>query len=511
MRNIKNLIQVAEGQVAKRPVLKAGNSSQKNKQAQLYDLIFNKESIDEDQIARQLYGIKADASSHNYIKLKSRLKQKLLDSLFFLEPNNKDIKLNVNATKQIYLGKVLYHLGVNDIAEKTIQKGMQAAIQIEHFDLAFGAASQLLKIGFETNNMVLYHSAAKQIAIYENLTQFQCTSQRRFFETQLLIKSAASTEKIIASIDEANQRIEKAINVKEFFSFSIFYYQNKHLKLKQLNDYPSILNNSLEAIEVLNRFENTPDHEIFYFKVAYLEACKSLQAYKTGNEFLARISTFENNQPFDEQKITLHQYATLFNFGLQQYKDALHKIELFVNSKSFKILPFEEKAKWKLLKLNAEIALYLTTTDRDIRDEMFDSILRKQTKNVLEELDALNDDKHGQNVALKTLEIMLRILKDEIGTLMDKMDSFKTYKSRYLRLDDHKRANYFFSLIINLEKNGFHINKTNGLEEDLHHSLKNTDVKMTSKLYEIIPFNHLWEFIVKILSDKKLLITKSAF
>jgi len=323
-----------------------------------------------------------------------------------------------------------------------------------------------------------------------------------------LIKNSAATDKIITSINNSNKVLEQALTVEDYFSFSIFYFQNQHLKFIQLKDYASVLTNCLKAIDVLSRFENTPENEIFFFKSAYLEACKNLQAYKKGNEFLARISTFENTKPFDEHKITLHQYATLFNFGLKQYEEALLKIELFVNSKSFKTLNSEDKASWKLLKSFAEIALYITTNDRDTRDELFDAILRKQTKNILQELDALNDDKHGNNVALKTLELVLRILKDELGVLIDKMESIKTYKSRYLRLDEHKRANHFLSLIINLEKNGFNISDTKGLDDKLYHSLKENKTHLISKTYEIIPFENLWEFIVTMLSNKKILVKK---
>jgi hypothetical protein len=511
MRSIKNLMVVADGQLAKRPVLKSGNASQKNKQAQLYELIFNNESVNEDQIARQLYGIKADSSSHNYIKLKSRLKQKLLDSLFFLEPNSKDLKQNVNATKQIYLGKVLYHLKVDDMAEKTIQKGMQAAIQIEHFDLAFSAAAQLLKIGFETNNMLLYQSSAKMVDLYEKLNQLQSSAQRRFFEAQLLIKSSASSEKISAFLNDSLLELEHQINVKEYFSFSILYFRNRHLKLIHHRDYVSVLENCLEAIDVLKQFENTPEEEIFYFKTAYLEACKCLHAYQKGNEFLARISIFENTKPFDDFKIVLHKYATLFNFGLQQYKDALSKTDLLLNSKSFKTLAADEKANWKLFKLYAELALYISTHDKSLKDDLHDVISSKSTKNVLKELEALSDDKHGNNVALKIVEIFIRLVKNETNTLIDKMEGFKTYKNRYLRLIEHKRANSFLSLVIGLEKNGFKADTISSLNDSNYQTLKVNTEQLISKAYEIVPFNHLWELIVDMLAEKKQVTRKAIY
>jgi hypothetical protein len=129
----------------------------------------------------------------------------------------------------------------------------------------------------------------------------------------------------------------------------------------------------------------------------------------------------------------------------------------------------------------------------------------------LKELEALSDDKHGNNVALKIVEIFIRLVKNETNTLIDKMEGFKTYKNRYLRLIEHKRANSFLSLVIGLEKNGFKADTISGLNDSNYQTLKVNTEQLISKTYEIIPFNHLWELIVDMLAEKKQVTRKAIY
>jgi chaperonin cofactor prefoldin len=164
-----------------------------------------------------------------------------------------------------------------------------------------------------------------------------------------------------------------------------------------------------------------------------------------------------------------------------------------------------------LFKLYAELALYISTHDKSLKDDLHDVISSKSTKNVLKELEALSDDKHGNNVALKIVEIFIRLVKNETNTLIDKMEGFKTYKNRYLRLIEHKRANSFLSLVIGLEKNGFKADTISSLNDSNYQTLKVNTEQLISKTYEIIPFNHLWELIVDMLAEKKQVTRKAIY
>ena len=501
MKDIKKLIKISDRQMVNRPKLKANPTSKRNKQAQLYEILYYNELGNEDDIAQKLYGAKASSSLNNYVKLKSRLRKKLLQSLFFLEPNNKTLKNSIDASRQIYLGKILNALRATDMSIKSLQKGMAAAVLGEHFDLANDAANELMKIGYESNNMVVYQSALKSIEEYESLSLLQAYVTRKFYEINLLVRNSAAKEKILRGINTLIYFITSNIEKEQYFTFLLKYHQLLDLKYQLNHNNTAILHNSLTAIELLNEFDNIPEKDIFYFKFQYLKACKNLQQYKNGALYISTLSGFESKRLIDENNVLMHQFSILFSFGLESYLETITKLDSLSKNKSFKSLNNKDKAIFKLYSTYAEIALCINQNKNSSKDRFCDDVLNIKIEKLIDELKPLKDDKQGSNVSLIVLELLLAILQNDFDLIHDKIDAIKTYRSRYLRLVEHKRVNLFLGLIINLEKKSFDINKLKPGDFSNYSDLKDNPEKLISKIYEVIPFEKVWNLIVTALQN----------
>ncbi len=86
------------------------------------------------------------------------------------------------------------------------------------------------------------------------------------------------------------------------------------------------------------------------------------------------------------------------------------------------------------------------------------------------------------------------------------MDSLKVYRSRYLKGDDYKRAYTFIGMLIKIEKESFivkRVKKTCAKEYNLlaQNNLEKVETSNNWPIQEseIIPYERLWFYILKIL------------
>lgn len=157
-------------------------------------------------------------------------------------------------------------------------------------------------------------------------------------------------------------------------------------------------------------------------------------------------------------------------------------------SEGFKTLPPERVEKWKLFKVFLDLAL-----DRDYQHEQLNPV------KFINDLPKYGTDKHGLNFAIMTAEFICLLMGNHQDKLIDYEERFKQYVKRYVSRKSHYRAWYFSKLILLLFKYRYDAAQSQKIGAKFHQRLCNFKKKKIRdyEMIEIIPYEHLWEMLLK--------------
>jgi hypothetical protein len=112
-------------------------------------------------------------------------------------------------------------------------------------------------------------------------------------------------------------------------------------------------------------------------------------------------------------------------------------------------------------------------------------------------------DKRGINISILLLHIAFLLQRKDYNTIIDRTDSLNQYAYRYLRRDDSFRSNCMIKMVIQMTKADFHPARTERYTADLLIQLKSVKLAGSGENIEIemIPFEVLWEIMLKSLKD----------
>lgn len=110
-------------------------------------------------------------------------------------------------------------------------------------------------------------------------------------------------------------------------------------------------------------------------------------------------------------------------------------------------------------------------------------------------------DKRGINVSILLMHIAFLLQRKDYNAIIDRTDSLNQYAYRYLRKDDSFRSNCMIKMVIQMTKADFNPIRTARYTADLRKQLGHVTLAGSGENIEveIIPFEVLWEIMMKAL------------
>jgi hypothetical protein len=256
-----------------------------------------------------------------------------------------------------------------------------------------------------------------------------------------MLKLSASILQELISIESISAASISAINVRQLWAL---------IQAGRLE----------ETIELgLKSMAKAASLRLAYYRLGHytLKAYLYLKEYDKAINFISKIMNHPNYQ-----KLTDY-YTEIFN-------TTLGYLHLIVESNSFSI-SIENKKKLPDFKLGK----FLNTTP------------------------VFSKDKRGINVSILLMHIAFLLQRKEYNAIIDRTDSLNQYAYRYLRKDDSFRSNCMIKMVIQMTKADFHPVRTERYTADLRRQLSTVNLAGSGENIEIeiIPFEVLWEIMVK--------------
>ncbi len=482
-----------------------GNSTSSNSLIQqLYnDLVEGKFQGEEE--AADHYFPKTSNQKIYFSRLKRKLKNRLLNTLFFIDINQPSYLEHQRAyhfcLRQLLSVKALLGRGARQAAIPLARKGIKKAQKYEFTDIAL-AFAKLLRTHYGTivGNKKSYKKYNTLVSKYLTLYIAELKAEEYYTELMINYVNSNSTKKEILGISEKfSSELKELLKDQESYQLYFVAYLVFVLRYQVTNDYRNILKVCKEALKYFERKEHIVSqtaifHYLFRMTSAYIHLKDYEQGKKTAERCLNQVPEGVTNW-----YIAL-DYNILLNFHSRNYQKAYEVYQIGINHSSFSQQYKYISERWKIHEafISYLIMKGLILLDRKSQPQKY------RIKKFLNEVPTYSKDKRGNNITILILHVLFLLQQQKYGEIIDRVESLKTYSHRYLRQDDTFRSNCFIKMLLQLPAASFHkkgvIRKAKKYWDKLL-SVPLEEANQSSEL-EFIPYETLWEFVLESLDDR---------
>ncbi len=511
MEDIKQLIKIVAGKrVDKVETLSEPQNGESSQYFDLFQAIKQGKILDDDEAARKLYG--SDSNDKRYLMLKSRLREKLYNNLFFLDKKrykNPSFKAFYECHRNLFIAKIVHNHGfwklANDIFEKTLNK----AKKYELTEVIIGCLSKIRSIIFyeysESKLAKRNQEFEDYLEIYKTENRLQYLYEQLKLRIEKISKRRKNTNDT-AFIQEVKNEL-KGLDIKNYDSFNIKYtyyrilfeiyrYEKKFEKgikvcdqaLSDLANYPNLFNDLRKGFFHFYEF-------YCYFHLKDFERGKQV-----AQKILQIFPRDNNNWLF------FQEYYYLLAMQTRNYQNAQLIFNEMVNNPRYEQLPYVIQEKWKIYEAYLKYALLTQYQSTSTRLNQAEDPNQFKIQKFLNEVYVYHRDKKEMNVAILVIQILYYLQKDRFDDIIDRITPLRQYATRHLKTPDTYRSKKFIRMLTIMEEKAFDYSATKRMARPYFERMKKVEMNPDNnpqENLEIIPYEHLWIHILYQLKKKE--------
>ncbi len=465
----------------------------------LYNILYSGQTFNNTEAAIQIYG-------KNEVKLFSSLKAKMKDilvkviSIQNVSNTRENIRYNrvLNSMRQNLAARIVLYKGSRNLAIDLLEDGMKSSAsdyisynvldQLRLLTIHYGATHynkyKLNKYFDQENHYVkLLEYESKAIHFYIDLKKLQLHS---FAD----IGNADKEKAKIYSLELS--QINLSSRTFNFYKFQVFA---KRFEFER--NFEELLNLCAKA-----EFEFST---IQLYSVSSLMAIKQIRLWtliQLGrfNECInIGIPELINNEIGATNWYSYLHYCLKAYLYNEDYEKAISLISYCINHNIFRKLNSDLK---EVANLNlGYIHLIVDSGLAGDPKELHKSLPEFKLGKFLNTTPVFSKDKRGINVSILLMHIAFLLQRKDYNAIIDRIDSLNQYAYRYLRKDDSFRSNCMIKMVIQMTKADFNPIRTERYTADLRKQLGSVTLAGSGENIEveIIPFEVLWDIMVKAL------------
>jgi len=468
-----------------------------------YNGIIEEHFTSDEEAAQHFYG--TGENNHNYKKLKNRLKNRLINTVFFIDVKQPSYNQRQKAYYECYKDwaavKILTGKHARLSAVNISHKILKQAKKYEFTELALDIARFLrLHYGTREGNLKKYEYynelflENEQLWIKENLAEHLYVDLVTRY-----VNSKATQNEINERAQEAFVQIESDLGEYDSYRLQFCAFLIKNLISVSINDYEQTVKTCDEAIKTFKKKEYVASVPIQIFLHQQLISFTQLKQFDRGKMVAEECIDLLEEGSFNWFK---HQelYFTL-SMHTRQYQQAYQIFSTAVNHRRFQFLHPHAQEMWKVYEGFLHYLVNIEQVEIEENDKRFK---RFRMAKFFNETPIYSKDKRGMNIPLLVIQILFMISRKRYDEAIDRIEAIEKYCSRYLRNDDTFRSNCFIKMLLQIPISGFHktavVRKSEKYLKKLND--KPIDIANQASEIEIIPYEDLWEFALASLGNQ---------
>ncbi len=501
METLKELIGIVNLQKIRQIKLITDEADVPFKIKQLYDLIATNQIESDEDAMRILYN---NGSSKTYSRLKNRLKDRLINTLFFIDINQYSktkyqVALHKIKRNSAVIGILLDRIKRNSAIELS-EKTIKLAIKYEEVESVL-SLSKILRKHFTVYayDKKKKHYYSKLMDDYLKYYQEEIQAEELYIDlANAIIQNKDVGEYIKNNQDNIQEIIQNQKTNKNYF-FNFYAYDALYFIILNERDYVKLLQLTDEAIQFFEEKDDFSKVALFgyHFKKGYTllnlgfskEALDTFEVCKKMGPTPGSISWYN-----------IHAYICMTAILIQNYEYALEILSHVTTFRHFNRLDKSLKEPWLVKEAYLNFLIKLKKVD----PSPF-KLKNFKIGRFLNEVPTHSKDKRGYNIAIIIIQLLFFLLDKKFSKFIDRMDALNQYSYRYLRNDDTLRSNCFIKMMLKIPDTNFHPVALKRHTKKLYKTLTNTkpDIREHSSNIEIIPYETLWEMVLELLEKQK--------
>ncbi|MEO6165906.1 MAG: hypothetical protein ABIO46_09890 [Chitinophagales bacterium] len=450
----------------------------------------------DDEAAIALY--QTTSRDKKYLMLKSRLKDRLINTLFFL--NHKKIqdspyqKAVYQCNRNYFCSKILLTHGARTSAISMAKSTLSLAQQFDLNEIVL-LCSRMLRHHYAMMGLKREYNQFDQLA-GSSLKLVKSENRAELMYESLLsqvARSKAYKPELAATAKEYFNQSKELSKYQQSFHLHLLHYRIGLLYYQVIRNYRLTLNlcNRLQAFLKKNHRYRLASRE---GEIALLKmvCCLYLNDYKNGKlnaEESLKLYVQGSNNWF----VALENYF-LLAMHVGKYKQAAEIFELATSHQRFQYLSAEKSEEWKIFEAYLNYVLPGKIKGKDFKILKF-----------INEVPIYSKDKEGLYPAILIAQLLYMIDRDDEDRIEKNIESLRIFSSRYLTGKKSVRTTIFVKMLRQLincrykperikAKSSIHLKKLN--ESDYRQQAENETM-------EIIPYEDIWNIILNRLQSRR--------
>ncbi len=440
-----------------------------------------------------------------YQKLKNRLQERLINTLFFIDVTqsifNEYHKAYFTSYKILTAVRILVGRNARHAAIPIAERALEMALQFDLTDVAFALARELcLHYGPMKGAHEKYEAMNKILEEQTKILLAEIKAEKYMSDlTVNLAKTKAAKPELRNKAQAYAEELKQLSKHIHSFRFNYMAFLARATQFDIATDYKSMIPICLEALAYFEQKQNmVPIAAFFSFRVRLLAAYILLKKYQEARE-TARICLDLAPEGTNNWFLALN-YHILLAFHTENFQEAYQISQKALSHPKLKNQVEQIVEYWKIL----EAYIYYLISIKKITPDADNPVKKFRINKFVNEVVIYKKDKSGANIAVLILQILFLLNEQKYNGIIDRTEALKSYQQRYLRNDETFRSQCFIRMLILMSECSFNKKATQRKTEKLWTKLQSKPINIAEQSADIepIPYETLWGFVLDALDEK---------
>ncbi|TVQ49433.1 MAG: hypothetical protein EA362_04455 [Saprospirales bacterium] len=497
MKILKELIGLLPPSKIKKIQLIGQDLDSDTKLGALYYAILDNEVASDTDASKLLYNDVPKSAA--YLKLKQRLRERLLNTLFFIDVNTARFAdygtAMANCHQEYALVKLLLSKYARNSAIWLAEHLFEQTMKYEFTELNYLISSDLM------NHYGLLELDRKKFNYYKSFNE----DAKKNLDAEHRAAQALS----LISFIKIDSRKDKKSDYKDFFEvmgkldglfpdiattrFLLYYSNVKSSYYSDIKNYHGIIQLADDVLYLVDQksFKNRT--------LIYSLNVKKMNSHFNLGELTKAINIAEeaknHTKPYTQNWYIATYYKCLFLLHLKDYKGATKILDETISKDNAKYLSPILKEYWLTIQAYVELLKVFGKIETEDKKSIF------RVQKFINDVPVYQKEKQGRKVAVLLVQLMFFLGRNEYGKYIDRLEALQQYRRRHLGEANTFRANCIIKMMTKVGKLSFHpVRVIAHTKKDLNTlSSMTPEFSNSSADVEIIPYEDLWQMVLEML------------
>ncbi len=474
---------------------------------QLYDALANGQVSTDDDLRVMLPELAQNPAK--LYTLKSRLKDRLLDSVLFLDLDESAFKDRQGAFGQCVrkwsAAIILFSKNTWQSAVPVLENLLRHTIRFEFTEITINILRTLrLYYGTMVGDQNQYETVDQQLKKMEAVWAAECSAENLYTELIIrYVRSKAGKEAIAAKALEYFKAIQPNLELYSSYKLHFFGRLIEIMIYDSRHDYKGMAAVCEKAISFFENKDYRSDSALqgLYYNLLLCEL--NLRNYGRCRELADKHRAMYDEGTFNWFK--LQELYFLVAMHSENYVDASIICNTTISHPQLSELPEHVVEMWKIFEAYIAFLQCIGLLPEEGSSGRF------KVARFVNETQVFSKDKRGMNIPILIIQFIFPLAEGRFEELADRVENMTKYRSRYLD-ESAVRSNCFFRMLEQMPKAMFQMADVERRAEKYKLKLEGIPLEAANQNHEIeiIPYETLWEILLGILPNRRGFGTKGS-